>query len=232
MTANYTITVKSSAIMKSILVQRYVLEAYLSYICVVTTLVDVQCHDSKACAWLYLHCSIVLHSTAQRSAAQHSTAQHSTAQRSTAQHSTANTIQHNMVSSYIVTVQYLGMTQVGKLLGNPLRGRRGHPSVGAGQLWVHSCNLIRCGLVGTNCVEWGKTKLRPLLTAIVCPVRKLSAVSRYILNSEHIAYTGGKRGMHHVLIQTNLSTLLVLLGSINAESCTGPKHMCVPLIIN
>ncbi len=30
-----------------------------------------------------------------------------------------------------VAVQYPGMTQVGKLLGNPLRGRRGHPSVGA-----------------------------------------------------------------------------------------------------
>ena len=94
MTANYT---KSSVIMKSILVQRYVLEPYLSYICVVTTLVDVQCHDSKACAWLYLHCSIVLHSTAQRSAAQHSTAQHSTAQRSTAQHCKYNTAQHGLI---------------------------------------------------------------------------------------------------------------------------------------
>ncbi len=153
MVANCVITLKYNATMKPVLVQRYFPESCLSYRCLVTTLVDVQCHESKAYAWLYLHCS---------------TAQHSTAQHSTAQHSTA---QHSIQVWYMVTVQYLGMTQVGKLLGNPLRGRRGHPSVGAGQLRVHSCNLIRCGLVGTNCVEWGKTKLRPLLTAIICPVR-------------------------------------------------------------
>ncbi len=93
MVAKSVITLKSSATMKPVLVQRYVPESYLSYMCVVTTLVHVQCHDSKAYAWLHLCCSTAQHSTAQHSTAQHSTAQHSTAQHSTAQHSTA---QHSL----------------------------------------------------------------------------------------------------------------------------------------
>ncbi len=72
-------------------------------------------------------------------------------------------------------------------------------SVGAGQLWVHSCDMIGCGLVGTNCVEWGTTKLLPLLTAIAFPLGTISTVSRYNLNSDHTAYTGCKHGWQHVL---------------------------------
>ncbi len=73
MMAKHITTLKSSAIMKSMLLQRCFLKSYLSYMCLVTTLVNVQCHDSKGYAGLHW---------------QHSTAQHSTAQLTVIQYST------------------------------------------------------------------------------------------------------------------------------------------------